>query len=70
MDGAAVAARSGVTCSTMGEGGREDDGKCGAGGRGDAGAIWGSTSGKMGEGGAGSRISAPVEGRGEDGEAG
>jgi len=71
MDGTAVAARSGITCSTMGEGGREgDDGGCGTGGRGDAGAIWGSTGGKMGEGGADSRISAPVEGRCEDGEAG
>ena len=71
MDGTGVAARSRIMCSTMGEGGGEgDDGRCGTGRRGDAGAIWGSTRGKMGEGGADSRISASVEGRGEDGEAG
>jgi hypothetical protein len=50
MDGTGVAARSGITCSTMGEGGGEgDDGGCGTGGRGDTGAVWGSTGGKMGE---------------------
>ena len=71
MDGTGVAARSGITCSTMGEGGREgDDGGCGTGGRGDSGTVWGSTDGEWGEGGADSRISASVEGRGDDDEAG
>ena len=64
-DGMGVAARSGITCSTMGEGGGEgDDGGCGTGKRGDKGAVWGSTGGERGEGGADSRI----EGRGDDGE--
>jgi len=66
MDGTGVAARSGITGSTMGEGGGEgDDGRCGTGGRGDRGAICGSTRDKMKEGGADSHI----EGRGEDGDA-
>ena len=48
MDRTGVAARSGIMCSTMGEGGGEgDDG--GTGERGDAVAFWGSIGGKMGE---------------------
>lgn len=60
MDRAGVAARSGITGSTIGEGG--GIGRCSTGGRGDTGAIWGSMGDKMGEGGADSHI----EGRGED----
>ena len=65
IDGTGVAARSGITCSTMGEGGGEgDDGGCGTGRREDTSAVWGSTGGERGEGGADSRI----EWRGDDGE--
>ena len=71
MDGMGVARRSRIACSTVGEGGREgDDGSCGTSGRGDTGPVWGSMGGKRGEGGVDSRISASVERRGEDGEAG
>jgi len=67
MGGTGVAAHSGITSSTMGEGGGEgNDGRCGTGGKGDTGAICGSTGDKMGEGGAYFR----TEGRGEDSEVG
>ena len=57
MDETGVAARSGITGSTIGKaGGESDDGRWGTGGRGDTSAICGLMGDKIGEGGADSRM--------------